>query len=232
MNTRWTFTLSSCQSNERKSPTCGKCLCPPCERTPGAIRIFNCSSDTGELWCLNLTKSFDPYNNQSTSALKRYLMRSRTDKSVCLCVCVWVWMCVWERDKEGKSRRSGGRVFSPIRSFTQPSRGTSRVPHCSPKASTRRHCCCAASALNPPPTPPHRKQGYCPRDVTSETPTPARLLALAPSRPQPIAMTTEKRIEYKWVLKRQGDQRDRGKERWKERDRERRTERQRRKNGQ
>ncbi|CAB1438927.1 unnamed protein product [Pleuronectes platessa] len=51
-------------------------------------------------------------------------------------------------------------------------------------------------ALNPPPTPPHRKQGYCPRDVTSETPTPARSLALAPSRPQPIAMTTEKRIEY------------------------------------
>jgi len=68
-------------------------------------------------------------------------------------------------------------VSSPISSCTQPSRGASRVPHCSPKASTRRHCCCAASAVSPPPTPPHRKQGYCPRDVTSETPTPARSLA-------------------------------------------------------
>ncbi len=139
-------------------------------------------------------------------------------------VCVHVRVCVrvWQRMRE--SGRDGERVFSPIRSFTQPSRGASRVPHCSPKASTRRHCCCAASALNPPPTPPHRKQGYCPRDVTSETPTPARLLALAPSRPQPIAMTTEKRIEYKWVLKRQRDQRDREKEGWKERDGEGRTE--------
>lgn len=113
--------------------------------------------------------------------------------------------------KQRSHRDERGRVFSPIRSFTQQSNGASRVPHCSPKASTRRHCCCAASALNPPPTPPHRKQGYSPRDVTSETPTPARSLALAPLRPQPIAMTTEKRIEIKVkVLKRQRDQKTGG----------------------
>lgn len=135
--------------------------------------------------------------------------------------CSYMYICMWDRGK----RWEWEWVFSPIRSFTQPLCCASRVPHCSPKESTRCHCCCAASALNPPPTPPHRKQGYCPRDVTSETPTPARLLALAPSRPQPIAMTTEKRIEYKWVLKRQRDQRDRKKEEWKARDGEGRTER-------
>ncbi len=166
-----------------------------------------------KLWYLF---SFSCYN-ESASAMKERCSTRRGD--VCACVCGCTCMCVWQRNRV--SGRDGERVFSPIRSFTQPSRGASRVPHCSPKASTRRHCCCAASALNPPPTPPHRKQGYCPRDVTSETPTPARLLALAPSRPQPIAMTTEKRIEYKWVLKRQRDQRDRAKEGWRDRERQR-----------
>lgn len=133
-------------------------------------------------------KSFDPLIQSQRIHFNHegeIFDKEREDKGKC--VCVPVCMC----------DRNGERVFSPIRLFTQPSHGTSRAPHCSPKVSTRRHCCCAASALNPPPTSPHRKQGYCPRDVTSETPTPARLLVLAPSRPQPIAMTTEKRIEYK-----------------------------------
>lgn len=97
--------------------------------------------------------------------------------------------------------RTAGEVkrgeYSHLSDHSPSPPGAFRGPHCSPKASARRHCCCAATALHPPPTPPHRKQGYSPRDVTSETPTPARSLALAPSRPQPIAMTTEKRIEYK-----------------------------------
>lgn len=137
-------------------------------------------------YCMDPGKSFDLFFffflnlpqwfhfNREGGMLRRRAMEVK------VCMCVFMCISVWQR--KVKSGR-GERVSSPIRSFTQPSRGASRVPHCSPKASTRRHCCCAASALNPPPTPPHRKQGYCPRDVTSETPT----LPLACSRSLPHA---------------------------------------------
>ena len=109
-----------------------------------------------------------------------------------MCVCVCVTEIESGRDGEREREYSHLSDHSPSPHAARPG-----FPIAHPKRPHGVTVAALLSALNPPPTPPHRKQGYCPRDVTSETPTPARLLALAPSRPQPIAMTTEKRIEYK-----------------------------------
>ena len=94
---------------------------------------------------------------------------------VCVCVCAHVYPHLSDHSPSPCTARSGLPILTHL--------------------STRRHCCCTLASESAPQL--HTQETRLLPKRCHFRNTHSRLLALSPSRPQPIAMTTEKRIEYK-----------------------------------